>query len=95
MKKIVILIFLIITILTIPKVEAVSVRKVETGYYYTRFDPDGTRNSDKFNLHYIDDKIVYCILGNVFLCRKQNITEFFSYWNAVRYDFFYLLQNKR
>ena len=78
MKKIVILIFLIITILTIPKVEAVSVRKVETGYYYTRFDPDGTRNSDKFNLHYIDDKIVYCIEPGVKLGEDYNVDELYN-----------------
>ena len=69
MKKIVILIFLITTILAIPKVEAKEVTRVKNNYYYTRYHPNGVKYSDQDYSYYIDDKIVYCIepgvrLGN-------------------------------
>ena len=61
MKKIVILIFLITTILAIPKVEAKEVTRVKNNYYYTRYHPNGVKYSDQDYSYYIDDKIVYCI----------------------------------
>ncbi len=61
MKKIVILIFLIILILTIPKVNAKEVTRVSNNYYYTRYHPNGIRYSDQDYSYFIDGKIVYCI----------------------------------
>lgn len=98
MKKIIILIFSIfISLILIPEVKAVSVTKVATDYYYTRYDPDGTRNSDRFNLHYIDDKIVYCIEPGVKLGTDYNIDDSYNipYENKLRillaahYGYFY------
>ncbi len=61
MKKIVILIFLIMLILTIPKVDAKEVTRVSNNVYYTRYHPNGVRYSDQDYSYFIDGKIVYCI----------------------------------
>ena len=87
MKKIVIIIFLsIMSLLTIPKVNAYEVVTSTTDYYYTRYNSDGTQFSDKATLYFIDDKPVFCIEPGKKLGSNYSINKNYniSYKNKIR-----------
>lgn len=82
MKKIVIVIFsFVVCFLSITKVYAYNVVKVNSDYYYTRYNSDGTQFSDKAVSYYINNNPVYCIepgkkLGNTYsLDNNYNMTS--------------------
>lgn len=76
MKKIVIVIFSIVVILmSITKVYAYDVIKVNSDYYYTRINSDGTKFSDKAVSYYINSKPVYCIEPGKKLGNNYTINE--------------------
>ncbi|MCR5482949.1 MAG: hypothetical protein K6E99_00855 [Bacilli bacterium] len=101
MKKIVILIFLVILILTIPKVDAMEVTRVKNDYYYTRYHPNGVKYSDQDYSYYIDGKIVYCIEPGVKLGSDYSELDNYDipYENKLRIilaaHFGYMYENRK
>ena len=101
MKKIVILIFLVMLTLTMPKVDAQTVTRVKNNYYYTRYHPNGVKYSDQDYSYYIDDKIVYCIEPGIKLGSDYNELDNYDipYENKLRIllaaHFGYMYENRR
>lgn len=62
MKKFILVLLSLLSIFIFNNnVNALSIDKEETGYYYYRYQPDGTKFSDKAYNYYVNNKFVYCI----------------------------------